>query len=93
MSDRKHTVVLAEAPHQTPSATPYRYVSSDAPSRAVLYSHEEMTAAAVKPVPTLRLATMKLENVVSISVSGDLALGLTSLSSGCLREVSFSWLW
>jgi hypothetical protein len=29
-------MVLAEAPHHTPRATPYRYVRREAPRRAVL---------------------------------------------------------
>jgi hypothetical protein len=36
INDRKQTIVLADAPHHTPSATPYRYVRREAPRRAVL---------------------------------------------------------
>lgn len=54
-------MVLADAPQYTPNARPYRYVSRVAPSSAELYSHEDITADAVRPVPTLRLATIKLE--------------------------------
>jgi hypothetical protein len=36
MRDKKQTMVLAEAPHQTPKANPYRYVNNEVPRRAVL---------------------------------------------------------
>jgi hypothetical protein len=70
MKAKKQIIVLADAPHHTPKASPYLYVRSEAPSRAVLYSHEDMTAAAVSPVPTERSATMNLGKLLATDVNG-----------------------